>query len=157
MSEDVENAGATVASDNELPEENLIILYYAGQGFYRSDLIGTAIANGFTIDDLTEISQDDYDSWFNPPEGKYGAWVDGKPVLLDIPTPDYVAIATQHRETLIAEANTATYPLSLKLQMGRTLTASETAKVNAWLDYIDVLNDTDISDAPDVQWPTKPA
>lgn len=126
------------------------------QGFYPAEMLNEYKEAGSLPDDLKEISEEDYLSFFNPPEG-YGGFFDEKgPRIEKLPAPDYVAIASQQKEELIAEANTATYPFSLKMQMGRTLTAAETAKVNAWLDYIDVLNDTDISDAPDVQWPKKP-
>lgn len=125
-------------------------------GFYSNDMLEAYKEAGSLPDDLKEISEEDYLSFFNPPEG-YGGFFDEKgPRVEKLPEPDYVAIASQQRDALIAEANTETYPFSLKMQMGRSLTAAETEKVNAWLDYIDVLNDTDISDAPDVKWPKKP-
>ncbi|RPE03011.1 tail assembly chaperone [Candidatus Pantoea deserta] len=128
-------------------------------GFYPSDAesLQAYIDAGNLPDDLVDISDDDYKEWFNPPEGKYGAWVDGAPVLLNIPEPDYIGQAEAKKAQLLSDATSATYSLNLKLMMGRTLTEDETATVNAWLDYVDVLNDTDLSDAPDVQWPTKPA
>lgn len=130
--------------------------YYAGLGFYSSDVIATAIVNGFTINDLIEISEEDYNAWFNPPEGKYGAWVDGKPVIIDIPNPDYQSIAESKRKALLDEATQAITVWQTKLLMGRKLSDAETESLNAWMDYIDVLNDTNISDAPNIQWPIKP-
>lgn len=130
--------------------------YYAGLGFYSSDVIATAIVNGFTINDLIEISEEDYNAWFNPPEGKYGAWVDGKPVIIDIPNPDYESIAESKRKALLDEATQAITVWQTKLLMGRKLSDAETESLNAWMDYIDVLNDTNISDAPNIQWPIKP-
>lgn len=144
------------AENVSVAEPEVLIYYYAGEGFYRSDLMGTAAANGFSLEDLTEISEEDYNAWFNPPEGKYGAWVDGKPVLTNIPAPDYQEIAVSKRKILLDEATQAITVWQTKLLMGRKLTDAETTSLNAWMDYIDVLNDTDISDAPDVEWPTKP-
>ncbi|MEP9063937.1 tail fiber assembly protein, partial [Enterobacter roggenkampii] len=43
-----------------------------------------------------------------------------------------------------------------KLLMGRTLTDSEPAKLNAWMDYIDAVQAIDTSTAPDVIWPEPP-
>ena len=128
------------------------------QGFYPSDEEGqvTYIEAGNLPDDLEEISDDDYAAWVNPPEGKCSAWVDGRPVVVDLPSVNYVALAQDKRNELQAAANAATYTLSLKLQMGRKLTAAETAKVNAWLDYHDALEATDLSDAPDIRWPPEP-
>lgn len=130
--------------------------YYAGQGFYSSDVIATAIVNGFTMNDLIEISREDYNAWFSPPEGKYGAWVDGRPVIIDIPNPDYQDIAESKRKALLDEATQVFTVGQTKLLMGRKLSGDETESLNAWMDYIDALNDTDISVAPDIQWPTKP-
>lgn len=44
-----------------------------------------------------------------------------------------------------------------KLLMGRTLTASESAQLNTWMDYIDALEAIDTSTAPDIVWPEMPA
>lgn len=108
------------------------------------------------MNDLIEISREDYNAWFSPPEGKYGAWVDGRPVIIDIPNPDYQDIAESKRKALLDEATQAITVGQTKLLMGRKLSGDETESLNAWMDYIDALNDTDISVAPDIQWPTKP-
>jgi len=128
------------------------------QGFYPSDKEGQMpyIEAGSLPDDLVEISDEDYAAWVNPPDGKCSAWVDGRPVVTVLPSVDYVALARDKRKELEAAASAATYTLSLKLQMGRKLTAAETAKVNAWLDYSDALAATDLSDAPDIKWPPEP-
>jgi len=132
--------------------------YYSSNpmGFYTDDLPRVIEDNGFTIDELTEISEEDYNAFFNPPEGKYGTWVDGKPVVIDLPTPDYVAIAEKQREVLISEMQSATYSLSMKLNLGRTLSDAEKATLNSWLDYSDALDALDLSTAPDITWPQKP-
>lgn len=65
--------------------------------------------------------------------------------------------ALEKKNALIDEANVEinsnNWPT--KLTLGR-LKDEEKIKLNAWLDYIDLLEDTDLSDAPDVQWPKKP-
>ncbi|MBE5251829.1 tail fiber assembly protein [Mixta mediterraneensis] len=129
------------------------------KGFYPSDEISQLpyIEAGTLPDDLIDISDEDYDKFFNPPDGYYSVFDEQGPRLEKIPEPDYVAIAEAQRDSLLAEATTAITVWQTKLLMGRKLTTDETEKLNAWMDYIDVLNDTDLSDAPDVQWPTKPA
>lgn len=143
------------ADSIQLVEDKDIIIYYAGEGFYRSDSIETAYANGFTDDDLTVISHEDYDAWFNPPAGKYGAWVDGKPVLLDVPPPDYPTINGIEAQRLKDSAMATIQVLIVKLNMGRTLTAAEKAKVNAVLDYCDAVDEVDLTVA-NPTWPELP-
>lgn len=138
---------------------NEITLYYSSnpQGFFTSEFPGNITANGLTVDDLTVISQEDFDAFWNPPEGKVATWVDGVPQLIDKPELDYLAIAEQQRNDLLAGMQTATYTLNMKLNLGRTLTDDEKATLNAWLDYSDALQALDLSTAPDIEWPEKPA
>ncbi|RDT13519.1 tail fiber assembly protein, partial [Enterobacter roggenkampii] len=58
---------------------------------------------------------------------------------------------------LIDEAMQSISVIQLKLQAGRKLTTAETEKLNNTLDYIDEVTATDISTAPDITWPEKPA
>lgn len=128
------------------------------KGFFPSDLEGKLpyIEAKTLPSDLVEMSDDDYLAWFNPPDGMVGLWIDGKPVLSDMPEIDYVAIAEADRERLLYEAQSATYSINLKLAMGRSLTDSEKVKANAWLDYTDTLNAIDLSTAPNIDWPVTP-
>lgn len=129
------------------------------QGFYPSDEEGQVpyVEAGSLPDDLTEISDEDYDAWINPPVGKCSAWVEGRPVLIDAPAVNYVLEAETKRQKLLSDAQAATYNINLKLAMGRTLTDKEKVKANAWLDYVDALNDLDLSTAPEIDWPELPA
>lgn len=158
MSEEIEQEGTELSQGNEiqLPVEQTEVMYYAGEGFYSSLYINTAYANGFTDADLTEISWDDYNAWFNPPEGKMAVWQDGKPVLVDIPPPDYVAIATQKRNVLRAEADYAIVPLQDSVDIDEA-TDEEIALLKKWKAYRVALNRLDLSTAPDIAWPVKPA
>lgn len=112
---------------------------------------------GLSIDDFVDISDEDYQSWCNPPEGYYAVFDEKGPRIEPNPTPDYMAIAENERLLLLDSATQAITVWQTKLLMGRKLTDSEAKSLDAWIDYIDVVNDTDISDAPDVQWPKKPA
>lgn len=46
--------------------------------------------------------------------------------------------------------------LRAKLALGR-IKDDEKALLNAWLDYLDELEAVDVSTAPDIIWPVKPA
>lgn len=132
--------------------------YYSikAQGFYPEDMLEAYKKAGSLPDDLLEMSEKDYLAFFNPPSG-YGGFFDEKgPRVEKLPEPDYLSIAENQRQILLSEVAPAISVWQTKLMLGRKLTDEETASLNAWIDYSDVLNDTDISDAPDVQWPTKP-
>lgn len=125
-------------------------------GLYRSDMSSVIESAGLTDADLVEITEELYLNAINPPEGKQAIFDDQGLRLEDLPAPDYQLIAQEEKQSLIDSATQSITVWQTKLLIGRKLTDAETASLNAWMDYIDVLNDTDISDAPDVQWPTKP-
>lgn len=131
------------------------------RGFYYMDTDTAREASlsqtGFSISDFSEIADKDYEAWCNPPEGYYAVFDEDGPRVEKMPPTDFKALAEMEREALLSEAIQATTVSRTKLMMGRKITDAETASLNAWMDYIDLLNDTDLSDAPDVQWPTKPA
>lgn len=66
-----------------------------------------------------------------------------------------IAAAEAQKQYLIAEVNTETQMLQTKLALGR-IKDDEKALLNAWLDYLDLLEAVDISTAPDIEWPQKP-
>lgn len=128
-------------------------------GFYPSDDESQApyIAAGNLPDDLVEISDYDYNAWFNPPDWRVGVWVDGHPVLIDVPPYDYVAAAEREQQSRLNRATTRIAVWQTKLLMGRKLTDTEMLQLNTWMDYIDAVTDIDTSIAPDITWPEQPA
>ncbi|MHA6283556.1 tail fiber assembly protein [Morganella morganii] len=56
---------------------------------------------------------------------------------------------------LIAEVNAETQMLQTKLALGR-IKDDEKALLNAWLDYLDLLEAVDITTASYIDWPQKP-
>ncbi|ORM66137.1 tail fiber assembly protein [Pantoea rwandensis] len=130
------------------------------RGFYFMDTesseASTLEQTGLSISDFVEITDENYQAWCNPPEGHYAVFDESGPRVEKNPEPDYKEMASYERQSLLSSATQAITVWQTKLLMGRKLSDAETESLNAWLDYIDVLNDTDISDAPDVQWPTKP-
>lgn len=59
------------------------------------------------------------------------------------------------KQYLIAEVNAETQILQTKLALKR-IKADELELLNAWLDYLDLLEAVDTSTAPDIDWPQKP-
>ncbi|PHH11097.1 phage tail protein [Morganella morganii] len=63
--------------------------------------------------------------------------------------------AEAKKQYLIAEVHTETEMLRTKLALGR-IKQDERERLNAWLDYLDLLEAVDASTAPDIIWPEKP-
>lgn len=63
--------------------------------------------------------------------------------------------AEAQKQCLIAEVNAGTQILQTKLALKR-IKPDELELLNAWLDYLDLLEDVDTSLAPDIDWPQKP-
>lgn len=83
----------------------------------------------------------------------------GRPVLSDPPEPSYdqlVSTAEARKASLLSDARAAISVWQTKLLMGRKLTDAESASLNAWIDYIDVLTAINTSIAPDINWPVPP-
>ena len=88
-------------------------------------------------------------------------WVYSDGVFTAPPTPErphdeLVADAEQKKQSLIDAAMANISVIQLKLQAGRNLTQAETTRINAVLDYIDAVEATDTSAAPDIEWPVSP-
>jgi Caudovirales tail fibre assembly protein. len=127
------------------------------KGFYGSDYPKVITDNGLTMDDLVPITTEQYLSYINPPEGKYLVFDDTGPHLEDLPPVDYVAIAENERNRLLAIASSKIVPYQTKLLLGRELTDDEKAILDSWLNYSDAVSATDTSNAPDVDWPVPPS
>lgn len=63
--------------------------------------------------------------------------------------------AEAQKQCLIAEVNAETQMLQTKLALGR-IKEDEKALLNAWLDYLDLLEAVETITAPDIDWPPKP-
>ena len=90
------------------------------------------------------------------PEGKTLGCVGGRPAWVDFPLPtkeESVMAAENKKEQLIADALQSVSFIQLKIQAGRTLTESETSKLNKTIDYMDALSSIDTNSAPDIDWP----
>ncbi|EON5751928.1 tail fiber assembly protein [Escherichia coli] len=87
----------------------------------------------------------------------YDKW-DGAKWVTDTEAQHRAAVETaeQMRQSLIDAAISSITLIQLKLRAGRKLTEDETVKLNYVLDYIDVVAATDISTAPDINWPERP-
>ncbi|MCK2326609.1 tail fiber assembly protein [Escherichia coli] len=78
------------------------------------------------------------------------------PPVADQDQAELIASADAEKQNRLSYATNKIVVWQTKLLMGRTLTDSESAKLNAWMDYIDAVTATDTSTAPDVIWPELP-
>ncbi|WP_208483643.1 tail fiber assembly protein [Escherichia coli] len=87
----------------------------------------------------------------------YDKW-DGEEWVTDTDAQHRAAVeaAETQRQSLIDTAMASIKLIQLKLRAGRKLTQAETTRLNAVLDYIDAVEATDTSTAPDVIWPELP-
>ncbi|KVI90661.1 tail fiber assembly protein [Enterobacter hormaechei subsp. steigerwaltii] len=83
------------------------------------------------------------------------AYIDGEVKPRIYTAEEYRQKAKLVRNELISTALADISVIQLKLQTGRKLSADETVRLNATLDYIDKVESTDLSDAPVVNWPKK--
>jgi hypothetical protein len=115
---------------------------------------GTWPADGIEISDdiFIEFSQ-------SSPQGKIRTAVNGVPAWVDVPPPtaeQSVAYAENLKMGLLNEATKAITIWQTKLLMGRKLTDTESASLNAWMDYIDLLSAVDTTKTSDLVWPESP-
>ena len=103
--------------------------------------LGDYPENTTTIAPLTPYDKWDGEKWVTDTEAQHGAAVDA---------------AEAQRQSLIDTAMASISLIQLKLQAGRKLTEGETNRLNAVLDYIDAVEATDTSTAPDIEWPVSP-
>lgn len=105
---------------------------------------------------VSEVAIDSVPKDFKRPDQySMGLWVyeDGAIAPRAISHEEQIAKAEKTKVDLIEAAMKSVATIQLKLQAGRKLSAEETAKLNSTLDYIDGVEATDTSSAPDIQWP----
>jgi len=133
----------------------------ASNAFYPLDMQDEYKKAGIWPKNGVEVDEDLFSSFQSPAHGKVRiAGEDGYPAWGDIPPPSHdeqVASAEAQKQSLIDEANAHINSKQWpgKAAMGR-LTDTEKTQYNAWLDYLDELEDVDTSSAPDIQWPNQP-
>ncbi|EJH0078583.1 tail fiber assembly protein [Escherichia coli] len=118
---------------------------------------GTWPTDGIEISDADAIRF----NGSNEPTGQMLDYHNGALCWVDRPAPEFtkeqlVAGDEAKRKSLIDQAMQSISVIQLKLQASRTLTKAETEKLNSTLDYIDAVEATDASAAPDISWPAIP-
>ncbi|MFH6766571.1 tail fiber assembly protein [Enterobacter cloacae] len=129
-------------------------------GFYLSDLYQDYEISGTWPNDVIEVSERWYEYLINGQgEGKVISVNEyGQPVLVDPASPaleQVIQDADQQKNSLMEEANIALLPLQDAADLG-IATESESALLVKWKKYRVLLNRTDTSKAPDIEWPEKP-
>ncbi|MBK4769363.1 MAG: tail fiber assembly protein [Pantoea sp. Morm] len=150
------------------------------QAFYDESFEANAAVDDIPTD-VREISQEEYQEYFIAVNGACRVYFSNARFVVSPPRPNefsgwddakktwfmsdeakaqqlaqYVANANKQRKTLIDEATQRISLLQTKVMMGRALTENEKQTLNAWMDYIDLLNMIDVSGAPNISWPAKP-
>ena len=118
------------------------VVYSTADGMASTvDYIGE-IKPGFTkLMPVTRFDKWDGEKWVTDADAQHSAAVDA---------------AEAQRQSLIDAAMASISLIQLKLQAGRNLTQAEITSLNAVLDYIDAVEATDTSTAPDIEWPLPP-
>lgn len=116
--------------------------------------------NGIWPADIIEVNDNVMHEYSGiPPAGKkLGADNKGSPKWISVPRPtkkQLIEQAEAKKQFLIAEVHAETQMLQTKLSLKR-ITPAELELLNAWLDYLDLLEAVDTSTAPDIDWPQKP-
>ncbi|HFD3209958.1 TPA: tail fiber assembly protein [Escherichia coli] len=125
-----------------VPDHRGEIIYSTETGESKEiTALGDYPENTTTIAPLTPYDKWDGEKWVTDTEAQHGAAVEA---------------AEAKRQSLIDAAMASISLIQLKLRAGRKLTQAETTRLNAVLDYIDAVEATDTSSAPDVIWPELP-
>ena len=130
-------------------------------GFFPLSLKDSYISAGTWPKDDGEVVDEDVflEYTAQPPDGKIRASSpDGMPCWIDIPPlthEQYVAIAEQARQQLLAHADATTADWRTELALG-IISDGDKAKLITWMEYIRAVKAVDTSTAPDITWPVKP-
>lgn len=139
-------------------------LYSAlNDNFYIATEKSRYMANDAWPSDGVEVSEAIFIEFTQPAPGgkKRGADKSGCPAWVDIPlpTPDEMAALEELKKQRLksyANAYITEQQWPSRLALGR-ISEEEKMQFNKWLDYLDALEAIDISNAPDILWPTPPA
>ena len=142
---------------DEIPGK--VAVFTGGAWIQQEDHRGTVVYS--TVDGLESVV--DYIGEIKPgftqltPVTRFDKW-DGGMWVTDTDEKHSAAVdeAEAHRQSLIDTAMASISLIQLKLQAGRKLTEGETNRLNSELDYIDAVEATDTSTAPDIEWPVSP-
>lgn len=126
---------------------------------YVIDYRGKTIYNKLDLSETFVFRVGEIDSEYTllKPSTKYDKW-DGEKWVTDFKAKKDGDIkdAEQVRKDKIDGAMASISFIKLKLDAGRKLKEAERNKLNIVIDYVDLLNDLDLSTAPDVKWPPEP-
>lgn len=131
--------------------------------FYLTSMKEDYISGNCWPTDGVECDEDIFTEYTKePPTGKVRiAGKDGYPEWGELPAlthDEQVATAELKRQMLIEQANSNMNSKQWpgKAAMGR-LSSDEKYQYGAWLDYLDELEAINVTNAPDIEWPIKPA
>lgn len=143
-------------SENTQQNNTQVIYYFADGLFYPDNENYQSIPDGAIAVSEIEFAK----AMRRLPGESFTVSHDGNVIIMPVPEmsrEQMLMNAERQRKTLIDEALQSISVIQLKLQAGRKLTGEETLRLNHTLDYIDEVEATDISTAPDISWPARPA
>jgi hypothetical protein len=87
-----------------------------------------------------------------------GAWVfDGESIVKRVYTPDELqAQAELQKERLIADVNKKTQAWQTQLMLGIITDANKISLIS-WMEYVQEVQDVDVSEIPNIAWPNPPS
>lgn len=128
--------------------------------FYPLSLESEYQASGLWPAAGVMVDEKVFTQYQSPPSGKVRiAGKDGYPAWGDIQPPsqeEHVAAAKYHKAALLAEASAVITPLA-DASAGGYIDDADQPRLAAWQRYRYELTKVDISTAPDITWPVKPA
>ncbi|MGC0845395.1 tail fiber assembly protein [Pantoea agglomerans] len=133
------------------------------RGFYFMDTEtakeATLIQTGLSLSDFEDISDKDYNKWCSPPDGYYSVFDENGPRVVKNPTKtaeQYQQEAQAEKTQRLYEAANLMAPLQDAIDIGES-TEKEENEIKVWKKYRVAVNRVDLTKAPDITWPEKPA
>lgn len=124
------------------------MIIYVNKADYRSFGSSPELWGGDTLE--VEVP-DDFQGGAKTYDPDSKTWVDDPPVPVD-----YRAVAEDKRSQLLSQANVITADWRTELALGM-LSEDDEARLKEWMLYIKAVKVIDVSGAPDIDWPVKPA
>lgn len=130
----------------------------SNNAFFEKNLFDRFISAGWSLDDAIDVSDDIFNEYTNPPEGKARIVKAGHPAWSEIPplsNEELSAAADVKKADLRVRADSEINWRQDAIDAGLA-TIEETAALTEWKKYRVLLMRVDTSKAPDIEWPTPP-
>ncbi|HHJ4351701.1 tail fiber assembly protein [Citrobacter braakii] len=130
----------------------------SNNAFFETNLFDRFISAGWSLNDAIDVSDDIFNEYTNPPEGKVRIVKAGYPAWADIPplsNEELSAAADVKKADLRVRADSEINWRQDAIDAGLA-TIEETVALTEWKKYRVLLMRVDCSKAPDISWPEPP-